>query len=218
MIELLSSVQIDAPTLAGGAALGFGLIVATTTLVRARRRAARRRRTFVTFHAPSPAGVMVQYERKRPRDCTPAEIDEFTRFVFEGETGVDISEIAAGAKRAEWLVFGRSGGQLMGAAAIKNPKGSDRERVSTASNYPLSSRNFPFELGYVRVAPAFQGQGRASELVAQALFGMDHFGLFATTTDARVRALARRRDFVEAGEPRPPEGEALVLLVRPALR
>ena len=116
---------------------------------------------------------------KKPQNCSSTELASFSLRAREsGEvTSLGLNERIQAAAR---LVFCEENAVLIGIAAIKRPLDSYRFSLSRKSGVNLSQAAWPFELGWVFVAPSARGKGLSSKLVACAV---EEIGaaLFATS-------------------------------------
>lgn len=129
---------------------------------------------------------------KSPGICTAAEILSFVALAEQG------GEVAPGGLKqrvigAANLAFLHYGGRLAGVAALKHPNAGYRARVASAAGIALAQDSFPYELGWVFIAPEARGNGYAHPLSQAALSLADGCGVFATSRTDNVamhRALA----------------------------
>lgn len=135
-----------------------------------------------------------------PEDCSDAERECFFGLVVEGgEVGGAV--LATNIAEARILVMLINDGMVCGIAALKRPRQSYRDKTSAKSEVDLDETSLPYELGYVYVQPAFQGQGQSHRLVAAALNHSDGVGVFATVRmdNDRMHATLKKAGFVAAG-------------------
>jgi predicted GNAT family N-acyltransferase len=136
---------------------------------------------------------------KEPSKCSPAELERFL------ESAQDSGEVSAlglleRIQSAARLIFCESDGILTRIAAIKRPLDSYRFNVSRKAGVKLPQDQFPYELGWVFVAPAARKNGLSVKLVACAVNGLDE-QIFATSradNEAMHRTL-RHFGFVAVG-------------------
>jgi len=139
---------------------------------------------------------------KFPGDCSNDEIEAFVALVREGGE-VSMQGLPERVCRSIALVFARVDSFMIGVAALKRPQLSYRRRVSTGSGAQLPTEEFPYELGWVYVAPESRGKGLSLSLSQAALSKSEGAGVFATSrTDniAMHRSLAKL-GFVSVGNP-----------------
>jgi len=101
---------------------------------------------------------------------------------------------------AHRLIFSVHSRPLTGIAAVKNPLDSYRAKISRKAGVALPKTEWPFELGWVFVAPAARENGLSKRLVACALHGLvaNIFATARTDNDGMLRVL-RRFDFLPYG-------------------
>lgn len=116
----------------------------------------------------------------KPALCSKAELDEFCKFVRQGDE-VETQGLEARVKRAKALVFLRVDGELVGVAALKEPLRTYRDGVFRKALVPDSSKGFRFELGWVFVPPAHRRKGYSRVLSAAAINQCERTPTFATT-------------------------------------
>jgi predicted GNAT family N-acyltransferase len=138
---------------------------------------------------------------KTPSECSPAEIDEFIALITAG------GEVAAGGLEqrimsAAHLVLLLSNERAAGIAAIKNPNQHYRDHVASASGIALPASSFPYELGWVFVAPDVRGKGYGQSLSQAALAFAEGHGVFATSRidNARMHHTLAKLGFIQVGE------------------
>lgn len=144
----------------------------------------------------------MEVARRRPAECTPAEIDVFSRLLcraFGAGTGDRARRIA----RARCLVFLREGEELLGIAALKAPRPSHRRGVFVKAGVPLSGPAPPHELGWVVVEERQRGRRLSRLLVESALQAAGQAEVFATshTENLAMHATLRRCGFTAVGDP-----------------
>jgi predicted GNAT family N-acyltransferase len=122
---------------------------------------------------------------------------------------------------ARCLAYLRDGESLLGVAALKVPRPDYRQSIRMKSGVAIPPEIFPYELGYVFVAPEVRGNGHCGRLVEAALGRAGARGLFATARldNAAMHATLERYGFARAGTPYPgrnePETIQLFLLTVP---
>ena len=72
---------------------------------------------------------------------------------------------------------------LQAIAALKNPATEYREKVSKQAGIELDASDFPYELGWIYVAPPARGLGYSGELVRAAVARANGQGIFATSRE-----------------------------------
>lgn len=117
---------------------------------------------------------------KHPSHSTDTQIAEFVSMVRRGEEVVD-DGLENRIRRTEWLFFLQVDGFLVGVAALKNPSVQHRETIKRDTGIPVEVNDYPYELGYIFVAPEARGQGLSSCLVSAALAASKRVGMFATS-------------------------------------
>ena len=132
------------------------------------------------------------------------EKEAFIRLVQSGEA-VDGTFVRSGIeRRGAKMVFATNGGELAGVAALKVPASSYRNGLARTAKagYELPEQLFPFELGYVAVAPKYEGKGLGTRLVQEVVSSSAGKGLFATTSSpAMLEHILPKFGFTSAGSP-----------------
>ena len=143
----------------------------------------------------------LQVIAKTPSDCSAAEIADFIALVTAGGE-VTVGGLEQRVMAAGHLVFLLVGGQVAGVAALKNPNLNYRRYVASASGVALPVASFPYELGWVFVAPIARGNGHAQPLSQAALAFAGGCGVFATsrTDNAPMHRTLAKLGFMQAGE------------------
>ncbi|ODT14747.1 MAG: hypothetical protein ABS35_33705 [Kaistia sp. SCN 65-12] len=136
----------------------------------------------------------------RPGKFPAKRREAFIALVREGRE-VGEAVLARNVKEAEALVFAGRGPK--GVAALKNPLASYRKRIGGKSGFEIDATAFPFELGYVFVAPQARGKGLSNELVKEAIRLAGGRGIFATARIDNTPMLAAlvKAGFEVRGEP-----------------
>jgi predicted GNAT family N-acyltransferase len=152
-----------------------------------------------------------------PNDFSPDERSRFCELVELGGE-VDTVVLRQNVENAKALVFARSGGRLLGIAALKFPNLIYRKNVAAKSGFDLDSDLFPFEIGYVFVQQDARGNGISHRLVAATLEKSEGQHAFATARTDNVGML-RTLDsaaFSQVGNDYPGQnaGSLIRLLVR----
>ena len=137
-------------------------------------------------------------------EATLNERETFTRLVQSREA-VDGKFVQRGIERpGVKIVFATIGVEVGGVAALKVPTGSYRSRIGerAKAGFLLPEKLFPFELGYVAVAPNFEGKGLAKQLVEKVVSLSDGKGLFATSSNpVMVEHILPKYGFIRVGSP-----------------
>lgn len=154
----------------------------------------------------------------------PAELGDHQREQFiwlvGGGGGVNPNGLAGRVARAHLLLVIPDDDGLAAAAAIKNQPEDYRLGHFTKAGVPELAPDYQFELGWIAVDPAYQGQHCVRPLVERALQVMGDIGLYATTRSEKIRRVLVDSDFRLAGNPYDSEIEQdaqLTLHVRAAL-
>jgi predicted GNAT family N-acyltransferase len=137
----------------------------------------------------------------RPQAFSQQERREFMDLVIAGgEVGNAVLE--TNVNKARCLVLLRLQKQLLGVAALKNPRSTYRTRIERNSGTDLGAHTFPYELGYVFVIEGARGRGYSGQLTAAALSACDRRGVFATSRsdNHQMHASLRRHGFSQAGQ------------------
>ena len=95
---------------------------------------------------------------KSPSACSNVEIGAFIAFVRAGGE-VSIQGLVEKIRSAVALALAYLDGLIVGVSALKRPQASYRRRVNSSSGTPLPETEFPFELGWVYVAPDVRRKG-----------------------------------------------------------
>lgn len=122
---------------------------------------------------------------KSPGDCFSAEIREFVGLVEQGGE-VEVGGLQQRVMEAANLAFRRISGHLTGVAALKRPNVGYRSKVASGSGVALPPDLFPYELGWVFIAPEARGNGYAQPLSQAALSQAGNCGVFATSRTDNV--------------------------------
>src|SRR5688572_5568108 len=85
-----------------------------------------------------------------PQECSADEIGQFCRLI-DSEAEVESDGLPARVMTAKHLVFLFNASELIGIAAIKNPKASYRRSVFTKAQSLHTQLDFLHELGWVVV-------------------------------------------------------------------
>ena len=120
-----------------------------------------------------------------PQEATPQEKSKFVGLVNSREAVAERFVRAGIERQGAKMVFAFFGEKLVGVSALKMPLNSYRMSIGGAakSGFRLPLNRFPFELGYVAVAAAYERKGLGRQLVAQAVALSGGSGLFATTSN-----------------------------------
>lgn len=139
-----------------------------------------------------------------PRACGAPALEEFQALVLEGGE-VDPISLPGLVKAAPVLAVAKSGNTLVGVGGIKRPNSSYRNRVFKSARAQLNARDFEFELGWVYVRPAAQGNRLASRLVQQLMLPLHGVAVYATSrvNNSRMHASLARVEFRREGTPYP---------------
>lgn len=137
---------------------------------------------------------------KAPGDCTPEEISAFVALVVEGGE-VASAGLHGRVQSAARLIFLPGSAGLLGVAALKHPEDRYRVRIAASSGVAVPASDFPYELGWVVVAPVARGLGHSSRLSLAALATAGDSGVFATshTHNTRMHNTLNKLGFVPAG-------------------
>lgn len=132
---------------------------------------------------------MIQYRTLVGATATKEELDTFVKLVGSGGA-VDEKYVRRGAVRpGAHIIFAEDDGQTVGVAALKVPLPGYRSGLQEAAkaDYALPESEYPYELGYVSVSPEYSGQGIAKALVAEVLRLAAGNGVFATTSNPKMK-------------------------------
>jgi len=151
-----------------------------------------------------------------PKGFTDGDRNSFKALVEKGEE-VAYDVLATNIENAKALVFGRIEGKVRGVAALKCPLASYRKRIEDKADFPLDEGKFPYELGYVFLAPEARKKGLSHCLIAAALEHAGGAAVFATAridNDRMLTALAKA-GFKRVGRDFPGRGTRIIrLLIR----
>jgi GNAT superfamily N-acetyltransferase len=153
-----------------------------------------------------------------PSDCTAQALADFENLVVEGGA-VNPEGLGQRIRNASRLLLLRaSGGQLIGAGALKHPRPEYRNKVFADAQATVSADEYPVELGWVVVAKSYQGRRLSTRIVGELLPFARNENIFATTrADERVLSFAFDYGFKINGKPFPSgHGHDLVLYLRNA--
>ncbi len=139
---------------------------------------------------------------KSAASCSYVEFGAFVACVRAGDE-VAAQGLSDLIRAAPALVFAYTDAGLAGVAALKLPRNSYRARISKASEFALSSTEFPFELGWVFILPDARGQGLSFQLSSAALAAQPSAGTFATTRteNKQMQRTLAKLGFLESGHP-----------------
>lgn len=132
---------------------------------------------------------MIEYDALDGHDATEADLDQFVHLVQQGGA-VEEEYVRQGIRReGAKIVMARSGGSIVGVAALKVPLKSYRQGIEgeAKSGHPIPEDLYPFELGYVAVSQSQSGQGIGGALVRKVLKLSSGHGLFATTSNPAMK-------------------------------
>jgi predicted GNAT family N-acyltransferase len=149
------------------------------------------------------------------QDFSDTEREEFRRLVKEGGEVPDVI-LRRNIQRAKRLVFMRNSEALIGTAALKIPELSYRERVGRKSGVEIPESRFPFELGYVVVAPSEREKGHSRTLVEAALNSTMTAAIYATSRVDNIwmHRTLEKFEFGKAGAPYTVDDHRLQLFLR----
>ena len=136
----------------------------------------------------------------KPAELADPLLEQFIRLVGGGG-GVDPYGLAGRVARAHLLLVIPEGERLAAAAAIKNQPENYRLGHFTKAGVPELAPDYQFELGWIAVDPAYQGQRCVRPLVKRALQVVGEVGLYATTRSEKIRRVLGDYDFLLAGNP-----------------
>jgi len=129
----------------------------------------------------------------------------FQRLVGEGGQ-IDPVTFPRLLANARALALARVDGVLTGVAALKRPNDAYRTRVFRAARATRTAADYPWELGWVYVAPAGRSQGLVRLMLEKLLAEREGLPVYATSAvdnDAMHRSL-KRFGFEPHGEAYPP--------------
>lgn len=154
---------------------------------------------------------------KSPSECSPAELELFTRLAREGNE-VQSAGLMKRVVRAKALAFFVEDGNTIGIAALKRPYESYKAGVFAKAKATQESGQFPYELGWVVIDEKHQGRKLSRVLVEAVLSKCEGRHVFATsaTTRDRMHRTLSRFGFVRHGQeyPSSERDEQLFLFIR----
>ncbi|NKK64223.1 GNAT family N-acetyltransferase [Rhizobium leguminosarum bv. viciae] len=156
---------------------------------------------------------------KRPSDCSDRELQQFVKLVMAG------GEVAKGlpgrVQKAVSLVMLLNGDALVGTAGLKRPETGYQSKVFRRAQTDKAPGKFPFELGWVYIAPDHRGGKRAKPLIKAAVDSSEGVSVFATArqNNEAMHHLLTNAGFVLSGMPYASQqnaGQKIVLFVKDA--
>ena len=161
-------------------------------------------------------GLSTDLVTKLPSECTAEELADFEARVLDGGEVASVG-LDERIRAAKLVAFVREASLTVAVGALKRPEAWYRESVfakAVASAHPTS---FPFELGWIYVAPDQRGKGIGSKIARQLLEGSDDL-VYATAraTNQPMIKILIALGFHHDGEPFQSSlsAEQMVLLVQ----
>lgn len=133
--------------------------------------------------------VLMKVDALAPQDLSDNQRAAFIRLVEEGGE-VGKRALATNMRNARVLILGSVAGDVKGIAALKRPQASYRKKIREWAGVEVGAPLYPYELGYVVLAPEARGKRISHRLVAEALAHADGRAIFATARDENGAMLA----------------------------
>lgn len=154
-----------------------------------------------------------------PAQFSPDELAEFVDLVTAGGE-VTRDGLLRHVGDAQCLGFMRLENVLVGVAGLKTPRDSYRDRIQQSASVALTNAAFPYELGWIFIAPNARGKNLSYPLCAAVVAGAGAAGVIATSradNEGMHRTLFRL-GFVQQGASWPSRQSdgALSLFIKPA--
>jgi GNAT superfamily N-acetyltransferase len=134
-------------------------------------------------------GVVMKIAALAAQDLSGDQRAAFIRLVQEGGE-VGKTALATNMKNARVLILGSVAGDVKGIAALKRPQASYCKKIRERAGVEVGEPLYPYELGYVVLAPEARGKRISHRLVAEALAHADGRAIFATARDENRAMLA----------------------------
>lgn len=156
-------------------------------------------------------------ECKPPSKCTEAELDRFGAIVTEGGEVAD--EIRSRIESARVLGFITYEGVIVGTAALKKPKATDRARVFGNAKSKANPKDYPSELDWVFLQTQHRKKGQMTKLFEKLMPLAKGQNMFAAARPGNdlMREILVQMQFQADGEAYPSTqqpGEAVQLFLR----
>ncbi|HRE84281.1 MAG TPA: GNAT family protein [Opitutaceae bacterium] len=130
-----------------------------------------------------------------PAQFSAVEKEQFAQLVLSGGE-VAAAGLAERIESAIRLTFMRTGSELIGVAALKQPAANYRRAVFEKAEASDPMENFPYELGWIVLKNEFRGKGLSTDLVSSALRPACGLGVYATV---RLNNEPMRRTLIRSG-------------------
>ncbi|WP_327212379.1 GNAT family N-acetyltransferase (plasmid) [Rhizobium beringeri] len=162
---------------------------------------------------------MYRIVSKKPSDCSSSELEQFVKLVMAG--GEVASGLPARVQKAVSLVMLFKDEELVGTAGLKRPETDYHNKVFREARTDKPPAEFPFELGWVYIAPDHRGGKRATPLIEAAMDSSEGVLAFATARENNeaMHHFLKNAGFVLSGVPyasRQNAGPKIVLFVQDA--
>lgn len=133
--------------------------------------------------------VVMRIDALAPQNLSDEQRAAFIRLVQEGGE-VGKAALATNMGNARVLILGSVAGDVKGIAALKRPQASYCKKIRERTGVEVGEPLYPYELGYVVLAPEARGKRISHRLVAEALAHADGRAIFATARDENGAMLA----------------------------
>jgi len=139
---------------------------------------------------------------KAPGACSPAELAAFRNLVVQGDE-VDPNCLEDRIERANTLAFGNCNGSLVAVAAVKCQELGYRKGIFEKAGIGDLTGNYPYELGWIFVAPDFRDRKFSVALVEKSLSSFSAENVYSTskTANTPMHRTLLKFGFSVAGDP-----------------
>lgn len=168
---------------------------------RSRREVLREALNAVRSKDAEPNDALYRIEAKKPADCSASELEQFVKLVMDG--GEVIDGLNDRIRKAASLAMMYSSDEMIGTAAVKRPYANYRNKVFGGARTDKVPGDYPFELGWIYIAPKHRGKGKTEPLIKAAMDSLDRAPVFATTREnnQRMHHVLKKTGFVRSGVP-----------------
>ena len=151
---------------------------------------------------------------KKPSECTKKQLNDFYLLMVEsGE--VSLSGLKERIKDAHLLAFNYEDDNLTSIAALKNPSGTYRWKITTEANFPLDKKTYPYELGWIFTNKDYRNQRKSQSLLTD-LRKKVNTKLFATVKESNGASIHLLKKFgfnIEGNKYKSMNGKDYILLM-----
>lgn len=139
---------------------------------------------------------------RAPGACRKADRTAFEALVVRGGE-VDPVRLTDRIAAAKMLAFAHAGEELVGVGGLKRPNLGYHRKVFSKSDSALSATDFPLEIGWVYVVPAYRRKRIARRIVEALLDAAGNRRVFSTsrTENRSMHGLLEQFGFVRDGKP-----------------